>query len=224
MVEKFLSKIVTKMSWQNESIGWFCIFSGQKTVHVYLTERPTTDTNQDKQNGTSLKKTLMKFADAFEDGEFQFSIQGHLIQLDKMFMCKDINCEETYLHRNATYPVIPRSQEEQEHEKPKPNFAIMEFGLFVGIIVAILFVLCFVRWLCKVFNKQRDTKHSNMVKNKDKHRRKIVKNKIGKDTMKVSIIHEKIQAFYRISGKQGENRPGFLNLFKSEVKYRIMEE
>lgn len=100
----------------------------------------------------------------------------------------------------------------------------MEVGLFVGIIVAISFVLCFVRWLCKVFNKQRDTKHSNMVEDKDKNRRKIVKKKIGKDTIKVTIIHEKIQAFYRISGKQGEYRPGFLNLFKSEVKYRNMEE
>ncbi|CAG2246730.1 unnamed protein product [Mytilus edulis] len=27
MIEKFLSKIVTKMSWQKEGIGWFCIFT-----------------------------------------------------------------------------------------------------------------------------------------------------------------------------------------------------
>ncbi|XP_071177277.1 uncharacterized protein [Mytilus edulis] len=102
MIEKFLSYIVTKMSWKNEGIRWFCVLSQEITV--YLAVPPKTDERKDKQNGTRVDKALMKFANAFEDGEFQFNIQGNIIELEKMFVCKDIHCEETYLHRNATYP------------------------------------------------------------------------------------------------------------------------
>ncbi|CAG2246729.1 unnamed protein product [Mytilus edulis] len=224
MIEEYSLQLAAKMSWQENGIHWYCEISQQLHVyHLCPSVRPKTDKDNEEQKHTSLDD-LMKVSNAFKKGQFQFKIKGNLKQFDKMLVRIDIHCQVTSLHRNAIYPVIPSSQEEQEHEKQKPNFAIMEVGLFVGIIVAISFVLCFVRWLCKVFNKPRCIKHSNKVEDKDKNRRKIVKKKIGKDTIKVTIIHEKIQAFYRISGKQGEYRPGFLNLFKSEVKYRIMEE
>ncbi|CAC5406990.1 unnamed protein product [Mytilus coruscus] len=104
MVEEYFSKMVAKTSWQDEGLLWFCELSRQMTV--YLPIRPKTDQDHEKQNVTSLDETLMKFANAFENGEFQFHIQGRLIQLDKMFVCKDIHCEEKYLYRNATYPGI----------------------------------------------------------------------------------------------------------------------
>lgn len=155
MIEEYFSKIVAKMSWQDEGIRWFCVLSRQMTV--YLAVRPKINESQEKQNGTSLDMALMKFANAFKDGKFQYNIQGNLIQLDKMFVCKDIHCEDTYLHRNASYPEKnkPRSQEEQKHS----HVGIMGIGIgvFVGIFVVAVCVMCLARWVR--LNRPRDIRH-----------------------------------------------------------------
>ncbi|VDI46843.1 Hypothetical predicted protein [Mytilus galloprovincialis] len=50
------------------------------------------------------------------------------------------------------------------------------------------------------------------------------KNRIVKDTLKVTIRPDEIQAIHRIPGKQGEHRPVIVKILNSEVKYRIMRE
>ncbi|XP_076108542.1 uncharacterized protein LOC143076606 [Mytilus galloprovincialis] len=151
MIEDYFSKIVTKMNWQDEGIRWFCVLSQQ--IIVYLAVPPKTDKNQGKQNGTRLDEALMKFANAFEDGEFQ----GNLIQLDKMFVCKDIHCEDTYLHRNASYP--EQTKPRKHEEKKNSHFGIMGIGIgvFLGIFVVAVCVMCLARWVR--LNRPRDIRH-----------------------------------------------------------------
>ncbi|CAG2213514.1 unnamed protein product [Mytilus edulis] len=60
--------------------------------------------------------------------------------------------------------------------------------------------------------------------NNDENLREIFKSKIVKDTLKVNIRPDEIQAIHRIPGKQGQHRPVIVKLLNSEVKYRIMRE
>ncbi|CAG2221562.1 unnamed protein product [Mytilus edulis] len=104
-----------------------------------------TDKNQGKQ--------MKKFANAFEDGEFQ----ENLIQLDKMFVCKDIHCEDTYLHRNASYPEQTKPRKHEEKKNSHVGIMGIGIGVFVGIFVVAVCVMCLARWVR--LNRPRDIRH-----------------------------------------------------------------
>ncbi|CAG2191782.1 unnamed protein product [Mytilus edulis] len=75
-----------------------------------------------------------------------------------------------------------------------------------------------------VDSRKFNIKVMNFPENKDENFIEIFKNKIVKDTLKITIRPDEIQAIHRIPGKQGEHRPFIVKLINSEVKYRIMRE
>ncbi|CAG2234576.1 unnamed protein product [Mytilus edulis] len=74
------------------------------------------------------------------------------------------------------------------------------------------------------YSRKFNIKVMNFPENNDENLREIFKSKIVKDTLKVNIRPDEIQAIHRIPGKQGQHRPVIVKLLNSEVKYRIMRE
>ncbi|VDH98338.1 Hypothetical predicted protein [Mytilus galloprovincialis] len=95
----------------------------------------------------SLDNILTNLADVFENGTFQFVVDGEYVEPDTMFACNDYICSDTYLHRNATYPMHQGNTETKSHEEQKHSHATI-FGIiiavFVGSCVAVVCVICLV--------------------------------------------------------------------------------
>lgn len=97
-IDTILNKIAESANWVQQNLAWYAEL---KTSIIYLWISLDHDTLRNSTN--SLDTILTTFANEFKKGTFQYYIGGKLIRLISMSVCKDFDCEETYLNTNAVF-------------------------------------------------------------------------------------------------------------------------
>lgn len=101
MADQFLQNVAVALKWRENDVVWFATLDND--ISVILAIRKDVGLDTIRAESSDIDSVLMGLAHATEEGELQFIVNGKLIQLDSMFACHDLDCQETYLLRKATY-------------------------------------------------------------------------------------------------------------------------
>jgi hypothetical protein len=101
MADQFLKHVAVALKWGENDVVWFATLDHDITIILAIRKDVGLDTIHAE--SSDIDSVLIGLANATEEGELQLTVNGHLIQLDSMFACIDLDCQETYLLRKATY-------------------------------------------------------------------------------------------------------------------------
>ncbi|CAC5357825.1 unnamed protein product [Mytilus coruscus] len=104
VVEKYLTKVVNELKWKEKGVFLLATYEQNQYITILIALRQNIGSYHNTTVDRSLDDILTNLADAFENGTFQFVVDGEFVEPDTMFACSDYICSDTYLHRNATYP------------------------------------------------------------------------------------------------------------------------
>jgi hypothetical protein len=102
IADQFLKHVAVALKWRENDVVWFATLADHD-ITIILAIRKDVGLDTIHAESSDIDSVLMGLANATEEGELQFTVNGHLIQLDSMFACYDLDCQDTYLLRKATY-------------------------------------------------------------------------------------------------------------------------
>ncbi|XP_071178639.1 uncharacterized protein [Mytilus edulis] len=105
VVEKYLTKVVNELKWKEKGVFWLATYEQNQHITILIALRQNVGLYHNTTVDRSLDNILTNLADVFENGTFQYVVDGEYVEPDTMFACNDYICSDTYLHRNATYPM-----------------------------------------------------------------------------------------------------------------------
>jgi hypothetical protein len=102
MADQFLKHVAVALKWRQNDVVWFATLADHD-ITIILGIRKNVGLDTIHADSSDIDSVLMGLANATKEGELQFTVNGKLIQLDSMFACYDLDCQDTYLLRKDTY-------------------------------------------------------------------------------------------------------------------------
>ena len=150
--------VAVALKWRENDVVWFATLDHDITIILAIRKDVGLDTIHAE--SSDIDSVLMGLANATEEGELQFTVNGHLIQLNSMFACYDLDCQDTYLLRKATYTdVSTSSTNDQTKEGPDYHYGTaIGLGVFGGVILLVVCFFFYRGW--KLYrDRSEDTRH-----------------------------------------------------------------